>query len=136
MELKIDLSALNALQAAPQRIEAAKEIALNRCAEIALQAKAREIDKTYRRPIPRNKSGTPKWNRSGAWQGGQRVESRNGERTVYTTGPAEKYEPRLANLPRSRDGVDRQNAAAQNAAQKIESQMQPVFENEIENALR
>jgi hypothetical protein len=136
MQITVDLNAINTLGRSGQRVDEAIEKALDRCAQIALQAKAREIDNTYKRPIPRGKGGKPKWQRSGAWQGGQRIERKRGERSIVTQGPAERYEGRLSALPRSRDGVNRRNAAAQNATAKIEPQLQAVFESELNNALR
>ncbi len=136
MDIQIDLSALQVLASTPQRLEQATERALDRVAGVALQAKAREVNATYRRSIPRGKSGKPKWKRSGDWQGGQCIESQPGERAIITANDAAKYENRIANLPRGRDGVDRRNPAAENAARKIEPQIAAIVENEIANALR
>lgn len=128
----IVIAALNRM---PRQIEAAIEPALDRVAQIALNAKSRQIARTYARAIPRSRNGRPKWRRSGAWQGGQGIESARGVRRIATTGAATAYEGRLATLPRSRDGVNRRNPAAEDARRIIEPQVRAVFEQELRNAL-
>lgn len=124
------------LNATAREIERGTEVALDRVAQVALNAKKRMVGRTYARPIPKGKNGKPKWTRSGAFQAGQTIESRPGQRTITVQGAAEKYEPRLANLPTGADGVNRTNAAAQDALDVIAPQVQSVFEQELRNAIR
>ena len=124
------------LQRTAERVEAAQEKALDRAAQVTLNAKARTVSRTYKRAIPRGKKGAPKWKRTGAWQAGQSIGSRPGERIIETTGAAAQYESRLATLPRSKDGVNRRNAAAEDAFAIVEPQLGPVFDAEIRAALR
>ncbi|HXI16503.1 MAG TPA: hypothetical protein VNM48_09030 [Chloroflexota bacterium] len=119
----------------PQLIAAASESALDRCAQIALNAKGRMVNRTYARAIPRGRSGRPKWRRSGAWQRGQAITSSRGRRTIEATGPAAAYEARLATLPTGRDGISRRNPATADAARIVEPQLRAVFEREIRNVL-
>jgi hypothetical protein len=110
----------------------ATEAGLDAVADLALRAKKREQQTTYRRPIPTGKNGKPKWKRkgtNGGWAGEQAIEKRAGERVVTTTGEPANYEGRLANLPTGADGVNRSNPASEKAAHTIEPQVGPVFED-------
>jgi hypothetical protein len=111
----------------------ALEGALDVVAKRTQDAKAREIAKTYARPIPRNGKGKPKWERKGNFAGDLTTESTPGERQVLNRGESEKYERRLALLDESSDGVDRSNAAAEYAYDKVEPQLAALFEQELLN---
>lgn len=124
------------LNAKAARIEPAAEKALDRVAQIGLQAKARQVQKTYARAIPKRKNGKPKWTRSGAFQRGQSITRGRLKRTIETVGNAVKYEGRLAELPVSPDGVNRRNEAAQKAFDIVSVQIETVFNSELQNALR
>lgn len=135
MDIRLDLSALNRLDDVARNAPQAVEGALDRTAQVVLNAKVRQVRKTYARAIPKRKNGTPMWKRSGDWLEGQSIESKPGERTITTTGNAEKYESRLANLPTGAGGVNRTNKAAENAARIVEPQVARVFESELKNRL-
>jgi hypothetical protein len=139
LDIRIDMSSLNDLVSRYEnRSPAAVEAGLDATANLALRAKKREIDKTYRRPIPRSATGKPKWTRkgtNGGWAGEQSIEKRQGERTITTTGEPAKYEGRLARLPTGADGVNRSNPAADRAAQITEPQALAVFEDAFRREL-
>jgi len=137
LSVELDVArAVRSLNATADEIARAVEPALDRYAQVVLNAKARQVQRTYNRPIPKSKNGKPKWKRSGDFQRGQSIESATGKRTIKVTGNAEKYEARLANLKVSKDGVNRRNAAAEDAARIVEPQILPVFESELRAALR
>ena len=130
IEVRVDQSRFSAgLADAQRRIRRGITNGLDRAGEIALQAKQRQVGKTYQRP-------TMGWTRSGAWSGGQRIERGALSRTIKTTGPAEKYEGRLANLPTGAGGINRTNKASEEAARISEPQIRAAVENAIANALR
>ena len=116
-------------------IDRATETALDRASQVVLNAKRRQVDKTYGRPIPLRKNGTPQWKRSGDLQREQTIQSQTGQRTIGGVGNSEKYEGRLARLNTGADGVNRSNPAAAEAARIVEPQIVPVFEAELKNAL-
>lgn len=137
LEFSVDAEAIaRDLNRLAREIEPAVEAGLDAVATRAKQAKDREVGKTYARKIPRRKSGQPKWRRGGDFREGQTIDKSPGERTIRTRGKAEKYEPRLANLPAGADGINRTNKAAENAAKVIEPQIEPIFEHEVRNHLR
>lgn len=124
-----------ALADAGLKVAPALEKALDVAAKRALDAKKREVAKTYARPIPRNKNGKPKWERSGDWQRDQVILRDPGQRTIGPLGNSEAYEERLATLPTGPDGVKRTNPAAEKAFDVTEKQVQAIFEQELLGAL-
>jgi len=101
---------------------------LDRVAQIGLQAKLRQVRKTYARKIPLSNTGAALWKRTGAWLQGQRILNISRvERHIVTEGNAEKYEGRLANLNTGADGINRTNAATEAAAVVIEPQCGSAF---------
>jgi hypothetical protein len=145
----------------PDRLEDALGQVLDRGAAIALAAKAREIQKTYQRPIPTNSQvrraskqvdagqkirvkggrkaigsgGNPAWKRSGDWASQQRVQSPSPlVREIAPEGSSEQYEAHLANLPTGALGINRSNPAAENARNVAEAQIKAVIEQELRNA--
>jgi hypothetical protein len=137
LDIRLDTRALERdLNRLTRELPQAIEAGLDASATRVLQAKSREVGKTYARPIPRGKNGKPKWKRSGAWREGQTVEKSVGTRTIRTQGKAEKYEPRLANLPTGADGANRTNKAADEAFEKVKPQLGEIFSREVENHLR
>lgn len=137
IQLEVNAVALVAsLQGKAARLGDGIERGVERVAEIAEQQKVRKVGRTSARAIPRSKRGRPLWKRTGNWARGQAIEKQGRfGRVLRTIGPAEAYEPVLATLPTSRDGVNRRNDAATDAFETIEPQAQPVFEQEILNAL-
>lgn len=105
------------------QMDEAVEVGLDAAAELVMQAKERELRKTYARPIPTSATGRRKWERSGDLLSSQRITKRKGERVIEPTGQPAKYEGRLAELK-----TERRNPAAQNALQSVEPQMAGVVE--------
>ena len=137
LSVELDVArAVRSLNATADEIARAVEPALDRYAQVVLNAKARQVQRTYNRPIPKSKNGKPKWKRSGDFQRGQTIESETGKRTIKVTGNAEKYEGRLSELPVSKDGVNRRNAAAPDAARIAEPLVKAAFEQELRNAIQ
>lgn len=113
------------------------EEGLDRGIQVLKNAKDKQIQTTYARPIPTLQNGKPAWSRSGDWAKGQTIRSRRGEREIVTEGNASRYEARLADLPESPiDTVNRSNPAAERAVEIAEGQAVQAFEQVIENALR
>lgn len=135
MQISIDTSALHNLEALAADIDRATEAGLDAVAEAGEAQKLEAIEETYARPIPTGKNGAPKWTRTGNWRDNQTTESSEGERSLVTRGPAEDYEPRLAVLPISPDGVNRRNAAAERTAEWLEQNAQGIFERAVEDVL-
>lgn len=147
LEIRVDLSDFNRdMQRAPAQVAEAFEAGMDRAGDVALHEKVKQVNKTYARPEGRDpRTGRQLWKRTGAWLGGQVVRTIGRfTRSVETTGPAnapitnypEGYEEKVGVLPRSRDGVDRRNAAAQNARPFIERLAPRAAENEVEGKLR
>ena len=66
VSVELDIArAVRGLNATADEITRAVEPALDRYAQVVLNAKARQVQRTYNRPIPQSKNGTPKWKRSG-----------------------------------------------------------------------
>ena len=136
MNIRIDIAATVAqLHAQAARVRGAQEAGLDRCATVTLNAKRRTVARTYRRSIPRSKTGRARWNRGGDLLNGQTIESRTGERIIITVGPAAKYEGRLANLPTGADGINRSYDHAGDAHRIVEPQIGVAFEQEFRNHL-
>lgn len=135
MAITLDIKGLEKLDALPQAIERASEKALDRGAKSLLDQRAAEVSKTYKRAIPKSKTGKPKWKRSGDLQRGQEIVSKPGEREIHTTGPAAKYSERIQNLPTGPDGINRSNPFPANAVKAAERNLQRVIEQEFKNAL-
>lgn len=141
LDIKVDLSALNKIVAAYENgTPRAVEAGLDAAAKLVMDAKKREMQQTYRRPPRKLKNGKPAWTRkgtSGGWLGEQEIEKGEGTRTIKDTGEPAKpitnyeggYAERLASLPDGPDGINRSNPAGKNAAEKVEPQIQPVFED-------
>lgn len=134
IEIK-DNGLAQALADAGYNVAPAIEKALDVAAKRALDAKSKEVAKTYARPIPRNGKGNPKWRRSGDWARDQVILRDPGMRTVGPLGNSEDYEERLATLPTGPDGVNRTNPAAERAYDVTEQQVAAIFEQELLNAL-
>lgn len=143
MAITLDIKGLEKLDALPQAIERASEKALDRGAKSLLDQRAAEVSKTYKRAIPRTKSGKPKWKRSGDLQRGQEIVSKPGEREIHTTGNAAKpiknypggYAEKLQTMPVSKDGVARANPYPENAAKAAERNLERIINQEFKNAL-
>ena len=161
--LDVDIGTfLDILNILPSRVEKATDKILDRAATVALQAKQREIAKTYARPIPTNsqknaadkqitagkkvrikggkksvgQGGKPAWKRSGDWAAQQRITTPSAlTRQIGPSGSSEEYEERLANLPTGALGINRTNKAKENAEKTVESQLRSIMEQEILNAL-
>ena len=134
-QINLSISGIEQLNGMASRVEAAIEPALDAAFGVLERQKARQIGNTYKRAIPRSKTGRPKWKRSGDFQRGQVVKRSRGERSLGPEGNAAKYEGRLADLPTGADGVNRSNPAAQRTVEITEPQLGPVFESAIKNAL-
>ncbi len=115
----------------------ALEAGLDAAAQVVFNAKTREINRTYARPIPRRKNGKPYWTRSGDWLRGQQINKGVLMREILTANRASNYEGRLANLPNSPiDGKNRTNAAAPEALRKTSPvQVDAVFRQAVANIL-
>jgi len=121
------------------------ENGVERVAERYQTEKVENIGGTYRRsPTLRPISRRPMWEQTEEWLKGQVIQALGRfERVVTTIGKASKpikdhpdgYEQKLATLPVSKDGVDRQNAAAPDAEKTITPQVQDLFDSEIYSAL-
>lgn len=136
LDIQVDSNGLlQALTDAGSNVGPAAERALDVVAKRALDAKAREIDKTYGRDIPRNGKGNPRWERSGDFQRDQVILRDPFQRTIAPLGNSEAYEERLATLPTGADGVNRSNPASERAFDRIEPQIEAIFEQELLNAL-
>jgi hypothetical protein len=138
IEIQFDSAAFTRdLNALPDRIRQGAENGLDRGGDVTLNQKVKQVEVTYRRSIPRSSTGRPRWRRRGNWLRGQEVR-RTGEleRTIVTTGPAEVYEGRLADLPTGPDGINRTNKASENAARIIEPQIKAIMEQAIREAIR
>lgn len=123
-------------------IERAVERGLDRSAQVALQAKVRQVQKTYSRAIPTGKNGKQKWTRkgeNGGWISGQKIEVAPMERRIVDSGDAAEpiknypggYAERISKL-----NTVRKNPAAQTAFEIVEPQLQRVFDAELSAALR
>ncbi len=120
-------------------IERAKDRGLDAVADAGEAHKLQEIQETYDRPLAPGQSP-----RTGAWKAGQEIVKGENERSLITVGAAAQpitgydsgYEGRLAELPVSRDGVNRRNAAAEKTAQWLEQNAQAIFEREIQDVIR
>lgn len=146
VELKLDaLKAIATLNKKADRLDDGIEKGVERVAEIYQQQKIKNIGRTYARAVPLSpRTRRPLWERTKEWLNGQVIQ-KNGRfgRVVTTIGPASEpirefpqgYEQKLATLPVSKDGVNRQNAAAPDAEKTITPQVQDVFEQEVLNAL-
>lgn len=127
---------ISVLEGLGNDFEKIADAALDRPAQILLNAKIRQIQITYSRTIPTSKTGRALWNRVGLWLESQRIIStRFGERTITTVGKAADYEERLADLPTGAGGVNRTNKASENAVRIAEGQAVAAFEQEIQNML-
>lgn len=138
MDIRIDSnlqSVAAQYQSSAQAVARAIETGLDDGAQVVLNAKVRQVNKTYARAIPKRRNGKPKWKRSGAFLRGQGIKSSRGMREIGTQNDAMKYEGRLATLPVSKDGVNRRNAAAAEAHRIVLPQVGPVFEAAVRNAL-
>ncbi len=135
MNISIDLRGFEKLGQLDDQIERAAETGLDAGIGVVERQKAKQIQKTYNRKIPQSKTGRPKWERSGDWMRGQRVEEEAGLRRLVTVGNAAKYEDRLANLPTGPDGINRTNKASEEAARITEPQIKIAVEQAIRNAL-
>lgn len=118
------------LEEMARQIQPAQERGLDAGAQILKGAKQVEKAKTYVRPTKGKKK------RSGDFKRGDVIESEPGERRIVMTGPAADYEEKLANLPKSRDGVDRSNPAADNAFKSAANDAADAVEDEIESVFR
>lgn len=137
LDMVIDgLNGLNdALEKAGHDIGPALETALDVAAKVTKDAKTRRIGRTYARPIPTHKNGSPKWKRTGHFAEDLTIESTPGERVIVNRGPSEAYEERLALLDRSADGVMRANSAAEDAYDDVEPKVEAIIEQALLNAL-
>jgi len=148
ISVSINVSVLEKdLERAYEAVARGADNGLQAAATHTLQIKRRRIGNTYARVIPARPGGGFKWERSRAWIENQEIEKTGDlEYTVRTTPgtPAanpitnypEGYEERLGVLPRSRDGVMRQNAAAADTARFVAPQLTPLIDDEIRKALR
>lgn len=130
-----DNGLLQALADMGRDVGPAAENALDVVAQRAKSAKAKEIAKTYARPIPRNGKGNSKWKRSGDFQRDQVILRDPFQRTIAALGNSEAYEERLAKLRTGADGVNRSNPASERAYDTIEPQIEAIFEQELLGAL-
>ena len=135
MNISINTAAIAQLNGMGRRMPEVREAVLDRAAQVTLHAKQRTVRRTYKRAIPRSKTGRALWERSSAMLNGQVIERRRGVRIIHTAGAAAKYEGRLANLPTGADGVNRTNPAAEDAHRIVEPQIQAIAENEIKESL-
>jgi hypothetical protein len=132
------------LNATANEIAPATETALDRFGQVVLNAKRRNVQRTYARPIPRGKNGKPKWKRSGDYLKGQEIISETGQRTIRTGGKAAEpitnypggYAQKLQTLPASKDGVARANPDVEDTARIVGEQAEKVFTQEFRNAIR
>jgi hypothetical protein len=138
VEISIDAAAFTRdLNVTADRLMQGLENGLDRAAQVTLNQKVKQIETTYRRSIPLSKNGRPRWRRYGNWLRGQEVRRTGAmERTIQTTGPAEAYEGRLADLPTGPDGVNRTNQASKRAGEIVEPQIQAVVDEAIRDAVR
>lgn len=158
----IDISQLDkVLSHYANELEPALEEGLDAAAKLVLDAKHRQIRKTYSRqpewvksvPVQRRVKGKyvtrnvrAKWKRksvAGGWAGSQEISKSRLQRIIKDVGNPAKpikgypggYAEKLATLPTSPDGVDRANPAAAIAAKQTEPQLAPVCEAAIRNKL-
>jgi hypothetical protein len=145
VELDTDaLKAVAELNGKADRLPQAIENGVQRVAERYQQQKVKNIGRTDARAIPLSGTGRPLWERTGALLQGQTIlKDGQFERTVATIGPASEpitdfpqgYEQKLATLPVSKDGVNRQNAAGPDAEKTITPQVPDLFKQEVLNEL-
>lgn len=117
------------------RIPQAKKQMLRRVGQHVFQLVVRYAGRTYKTPPTKGKNGKPLWTWTYSLARGQVMEESDDKVVIRTTGPAEKYEPYLATLQRSKDGKNRRNDIKGDAVRTAEPQIQPLAEQEFKNAL-